>query len=411
MGWPAVKILVLSFYYPPDLSAGSFRATALVEALAERAGPGAEVDVVTTLPNRYRSFAVTAPERERGDAASVMRIALPAHRSGMTDQSRAFLAYARGVARELRGRRYDVVVATSGRLMTAALGAWVAPRVGARLYLDIRDIFADTIQEVAPGIVGRLAGPVFSQLERWAIRRAAGVNLVSRGFAEYFGRRYPGRRFAFFTNGIDDEFIESSRMARGAGIVSTAPATGEGASRDAITVLYAGNVGEGQGLHAILPELAQRMGPRVRFQVVGDGGRREALARALADRGVSSVTLCDPVSRPELLRLYDAADVLFLHLNDHASFRRVLPSKLFEYAALGKPVWAGVAGYAAEFVRGEIENAAVFPPCDAERAEHAFASLRLERMPRSRFIETYARSRISRALADDVLSVARASGR
>src|SRR5690606_20974336 len=39
-----MKLLLLTFYYPPDLSAGSFRAAALVEALMRTGGPNVEVD-------------------------------------------------------------------------------------------------------------------------------------------------------------------------------------------------------------------------------------------------------------------------------------------------------------------------------------------------------------------------------
>jgi hypothetical protein len=46
-----MRLLVLSFYYQPDLGAGSFRTTALVRALREHT-PSTMVDVVTTLPNR-----------------------------------------------------------------------------------------------------------------------------------------------------------------------------------------------------------------------------------------------------------------------------------------------------------------------------------------------------------------------
>ena len=48
-----------------------------------------------------------------------------------------------------------------------------------------------------------------------------------------------------------------------------------------------------------------------------------------------------------------STDVLFLHLNDYSAFRKVIPSKIFEYAATGKPIVAGVSGYAAEFLRHE----------------------------------------------------------
>lgn len=48
-----VKFLLITFYYTPDLSTGSFRAGALVNALLERIGPDARIDIVTTTPHRY----------------------------------------------------------------------------------------------------------------------------------------------------------------------------------------------------------------------------------------------------------------------------------------------------------------------------------------------------------------------
>jgi glycosyltransferase involved in cell wall biosynthesis len=393
-----VKILVVSFYFHPDLSAGSFRTTALVDSLCQLAPAGSTIDVLTTLPQRYHSFTAEAPEREERGAVSIRRMVLPGHQGGIVDQSRAFLSFARQASREVASRPHDVVFATSSRLMTAVLGAWLALRTRAALYLDIRDIFVDTIGDVMPGAVAALTKPLFSTLERWAVGRADRVNLVSRGFARYFEPRYPRQSFTYFTNGIDDEFMPAGDT----------PAPARPATNGApLTVLYAGNIGEGQGLHVILPALARRMGRGVRFQIIGDGGRRRALEQALAATGVDNVELRPPVPRDELLRLYRRADVLFLHLNAYAAFEKVLPSKIFEYAALGKPVWAGVSGHAAEFIGTEVPNAAVFRPCDVDGAVQTFAGLVLEDRPRAAFLAKYSRAAISRAMARDVLSIAR----
>ncbi len=397
MGKRRVKILVLSFYYAPDLSAGSFRATALVESLRRRLPEGTEIDVVTTLPNRYHSFTAEAPERERNGAVSIRRLVLPNHKSGMLDQSKAFLSFARGAAGAVASE-YDLVFATSSRLMTAVLGTWIARRTNARLYLDLRDIFVDTISDVAAKPIAWLTKSFFSTLERWAVSRADTVNLVSRGFAPYFETRYPGKAFKYFTNGVDDEFLAPVA-------VISRPTVDERADRP-IVVLYAGNLGEGQGLHVIIPALALRMGARIRFQIIGDGGRKRELEQALAASRVTTVELRAPVPRAELLQLYRAADVLFLHLNDYDAFRKVLPSKIFEYAATGKPVWAGVSGHAAEFVRTEVSNAAVFHPCDVDDAVRSFEQLTLTDAPRPEFLMRHSRARISREMAADLLALA-----
>jgi glycosyltransferase involved in cell wall biosynthesis len=388
-----MKLLILSFYYPPDLCAGSFRAAALVAALRERANADLDLEVVTTIPNRYRSFAQQAARVEIIDGVRIKRIPLPVHSSDMLGQSRAFVHFASQALEHLRGQQFDLVFATSSRLMTAVLGAWVARRMRTPLYLDIRDIFVDTLKDVLPPLLRWPAKHVFALLERWTMRRATRINLVSRGFEHYFRERYRDRPLAWFTNGIDEEFLEPPPSA--------APIQ----RGEKVTILYAGNIGEGQGLHTLLPGLAVALRDRAHFIVIGDGGRRAALQAALPPQ-VDNVELREPVSRRELLGAYRSADILLLHLAAHAAFEKVLPSKIFEYAALGKPILAGVSGYAARFIRDEVSNAAVFPPGQVAQAVAALQTLELADRPRPEFAAKYARANIARAMADDILALA-----
>lgn len=386
-----MRLLLLSFYFAPDLSAGSFRATALVKALRQQLPPGSHIDVLTTMPNRYQSFSQAALEIESEPGLEIRRIALPSHSSDMRGQSRAFVTFAREAKKITRHRDYDLVFATSSRLMTAALGAWIARRKRVPLYLDIRDMFVETISEVLSGPAAWPLKQILSRVEAWTMRSATRINVVSAGFSAYFQSQYPKVPLAVFTNGIDDEFLD----------VPARPAADT--NDDSVVILYAGNLGEGQGMHHIVPGMARSLAGRARFVVYGDGGRRRELEAAVAD--LPNVELRKPVQRSELIAAYQAADVLFLHLGDYVAFHKVLPSKLFEYAALGKPVLAGVAGYAARFVREEISNSAVFAPCDVAAGVAAFDSLQLIDGPRRDFIQKYSRTSIANAMASDILSV------
>jgi|SRR5579884_306073 len=247
-----LRILVLSFYYHHDLSAGSIRTTALIKALTEKLPKGAYLGLVTTLPNRYRSFSSECSEIETHPGLEIRRIRLPGHSSGMIAQSRAFFYFAKEVKRYVASRQYNLVYATSSRLKTAALGAWVARRKKAKLYLDIRDLFVDTIKHVLPRRLMLLTRPFFSLIERWTIQQAEKINFVSGGFKPYFDDRYPSLQCSFFTNGIDEEFIGAVTRLK-----KPSP------NHSLLTVLYAGNIGEGQGLHAIVPILAKRMRGRI----------------------------------------------------------------------------------------------------------------------------------------------------
>ena len=389
------RILVLTFYFEPDLCAGSFRVTPLVHALRDLAGPEFEIDVVTTMPNRYASYKKQSPpleERPR-PGLRVRRIALPVHRSGMVDQAVSFLFFATGIKKLVKRESYDLVFASSSRLMTAYLASRIASATKARLYLDIRDIFVENMEAVVPNGLFRLIRPWFNMLERAAFRQADRINLISPAFHDYFSN-FPKEKLTFYTNGIDEDFIFPEEKT-----------TNPSPRNAPLTVLYAGNIGEGQGLHEVLPPLAERLGNEVRFQVIGDGGRRVQLATELERRKVRNVDWIAPVERKELVTRYRNADVLFLHLNDYPAFRRLLPSKLFEYAATGKPIWAGLCGYSRKFANEEVGHCSVFKSGNVDEGIEAFRKLRLENQPRTEFIEKYRRRTLDEALAQNILSL------
>jgi glycosyltransferase involved in cell wall biosynthesis len=391
-----MKILLLTFYYPPDLCAGSFRAGALVRALLDAGGGDLEIDVVTTVPNRYSTHKVEAPRFEKTGPVTIHRFPLLSHKSGMLDQAIAFSMFASQVGLWGIGKRWDLVVATSSRLMTAVLGAGVSGLARAPLYLDIRDLFADTMEDLLRGKATHRLVPALRKLERWTIGRAGRVNVVSEGFLSYLRAVQPRHDYRTFSNGVDDEFL-SADFAPPARSASSIP-----------LVLYAGNIGEGQGLHEFLAEAAVKCAGRARFRIVGDGGRRAALIESLQRHNVSNVELVNAVSRDRLIEHYREADILFLHLNDHRAFTNVLPSKIFEYAVTGKPILAGVAGYAARFIQANVVGAEVFAPCNVLEMNSALDALTASStvFDRSDFRNQFSRRQIMRAMAEDIMAFA-----
>ena len=392
-----MRLLILSFYYPPDLGPGALRARSIVDALiddsAQTTDPCFCIDVLTTKPNRYHSFSLNSIQKETSGNVRIHRYSMPMHRSGMLDQSFAFLFYAYAVWKKVKRKEYDIVIATSSRLATATLGAYAANKCKAKLYLDIRDLFTDTIKDVYRNSPIVAMMPAFKWLERWTFNQADRINVVSPGFILHVLAVNPSIEPRVFTNGIDKEFILRNRSAN----------TGN----HSYTVVYAGNLGHGQGLHLILPLVAKKFEGLVTFRVFGDGGQRSALLSKLIEIGVVNVEILNPISRTDLIFEYSQADILFVHLNDHAAFRNVLPSKVFEYGATGKPILAGLSGHAAEFTRAYVNGAEVFRPCNAVEME---AKLRIllagpKYFDRSAFCEQFDRTEIMRKMADDIVDL------
>jgi glycosyltransferase involved in cell wall biosynthesis len=230
-------------------------------------------------------------------------------------------------------------------------------------------------------------------IENWTFDYAKHINLISGGFRTYFSK-FNNTEFTFFTNGIDEEFLATKPAAEKSEKVGNRK-----------TIVYAGNIGEGQGLHKVIPQAAKELGSEFEFIIIGDGGTKKLLQDEIENLSTSNVVLEKPVNRKELQGIYNNADYLFIHLNDYPAFRKVLPSKIFELATFGKPIIAGVSGFAAEFIKNEVSDSFVFDPCDVKSLTVFLKNDNLKRnINRDAFIQKFKRCSINDEMAKSILA-------
>ncbi len=389
------RIVYLSFYFQPDLCAGSFRNSSLVFELARKVkAQDVFIDVYTTSPNRYSSFEISAPHFEQIGNVNIHRIFLPTYKSGILNQILSFRKYFSEVMNLNKNKPSDLVFASSSRLFTAFLGYKLAAKINAPLYLDIRDIFVDTISDVFKSRILKVGIlPFLKSIEKRTFNYASHINLISGGFKEYFSK-FDNPNYTFFTNGIDEEFLKYY-----------VPIYKNKSPKDKKTIVYAGNIGEGQGLHKIVPQAARLLGRSFEFIIIGDGGAKSLLQTEIKRLGLKNVILKNPLKRAELKSIYSDSDYLFLHLNDYSAFRKVLPSKIFELATFNKQIIAGVSGFAADFIKNEVLHSFVFDPCNVDQlVSYLRGNDNSKVINRDSFKLKYQRSFINKSMAESIIS-------
>jgi glycosyltransferase involved in cell wall biosynthesis len=394
-----MKIVFFTFYYPPDLCAGSFRSVALSQALSKKIDSNDELHIITTHPNRYASYKALANNIELDGKVTIHRILVPGHQSGMLSQARTFGVYAISAYKLCKQINPSFLIGTTSRLMTGVLTGVSAHQLGCRYFIDLRDIFSESISDLFSRknrILGGVSKKIFSFFEKKLFYSASGVNVVSEGFPEYFQKEgVDTSNWSFFPNGVDYEFTKLTNKKNTI-------------SEKNKIILYAGNIGGGQGLELILPYVAKKIGNNYRFLVVGDGGMRVALEERLKYENIDNVEILPPVRREKLIEYYQNADILFLHLNNIPALRRVLPSKIFEYTALRKPIVAGLDGYSAKFLKDNTPYATIFNPGNVNQCVNSIKeaeSLKINEDKINNFIEKYAREKIMEKMATHILSI------
>ena len=388
-----MKLLFLSFYYEPDLSACSFRSTALVKSLSKKLCEDDEIEVITTMPNRYKSLRNPALPFEEIGNVKIHRIDLPDYKIKFLDQAIAFITYWINVKKLIKNQEYDLIFVTSGRFFSAFLGAIIANNTKIPFYLDIRDILSDGISDVVKSKFAKFfLIPFIKSAEKFSVLSATHLNLVSEGFKDSFD--FYNGKITFFTNGIDEDFLEND--------FETSFNCNQNKPK---IITYAGNIGEGQGLEKIIPEAAKRLKGKYVFNIIGDGGTKRKLSNKLSDLQIDNVNLINPVNRNELLKYYQESDFLFLHLNNYEAFKKVLPSKIFEYGAIGKPIIAGVDGYARKFIKEHLEDALIFEPSNVEELVEVLENYEPKLISREDFIERFNREAIFDEMTDSILEL------
>ncbi len=343
------------------------------------------------------------PKYEKLGNINIVRFYTPEHKNSFLRQFISYCYFAISALKHayFNRKNYDCIFATSSRLGTGFLGYLLSKITRKSLNLDVRDIFSDNIKSLQffKGPIGQILVKIFKSIEKCIINHAKWTNFVSPGFFTYDHIKKLEKNIHFFTNGIDEIFINNRKT-----ISKTIHSKVDDRP---INITYAGNIGFGQGLELIALPLATHYKDKIHIQLIGDGSSVDLIKKGIANKGINNIQLIPPVNRLKLLEYYNNTDMFLLQLNDIPAFKKVLPSKIFDYGSFDKPMLAGVKGVANTFIKEHLPTSYLFDPGDIGSVikyidsiiENGFPSINNEV-----FIEKYSRSNIMNDMLKSIVS-------
>jgi glycosyltransferase involved in cell wall biosynthesis len=278
------------------------------------------------------------PQRELVEGVRVHRLPVRHERRRgpvrMALEYLAFLLLATAKVAQLDAARRYPLVHVSNPPDLLVLAGLVAKLRGARVILDVHDLTPDLFEwRFGTSGGGRLARRLLLAQERLALRLADRVMTVHGSCADVLADRGSHSRQAIVIvmNTADEQLL---------GGVERPPSS---RWHDPVRVVYHGSLTELYGVHVLIGAFARGdLARRATLTIVGDGDQRDALVRQADRLGIrSSVRFSDgylPIS--EALAAVAACDIGVVPLLGLPINRFSLPSKLFEYVALGLPVVA-----------------------------------------------------------------------
>ncbi len=403
-----MKIWLFTHNFPPEVNACANRA---FEHGKYWARSGVELEVFTDVPhfpegrvyNGYRN-------RYTEEYVEGMRIhRVPSFIAANRRKIRRILSYVSymisAVVLSLRtGRKPDVVLATSPQIFTGVAGYLVSRALGRPFVLEVRDLWPQSIKAVKAinlSFVLKLIQIVVDYL----YRRADLIVIVSEGFrSAILSSGISEERVVYVPNGIDDEALPERIEPDSQALIKERYGL-----TNKFVFAYVGTVGMAHGLEVMINAARTNQDEQVHFLIVGAGADWDSL-QALTT-GLSNCSVLQKLDRQEALSLLAACDASFIHLRDNPTFRTVIPSKMFEAMALGKPILLGVEGQAAKLLERAQAGLTLKPECP-EDLNRAIAELRMNTRDYGengrRFVTKYhSRCKLSSSLLEHIRSLLR----
>jgi len=339
---PVKRILFLTDNFPPEVNAP---ATRTYEHAREWVGKGYEVTVITCAPNFphgkvYEGFENRLVNREEKDGIKVIRVwTYITANEGFLKRILDYISFA--VMAFLAGLwvRTDIIVATSPQFFTAVAARWLSFFKFKPWIMEVRDLWPESIAAVGAMNEGRIY-KFLEWVELRLYRSAKKIIVVTDTFKRKISARgIDGSKIDVHKNGVildlfeprlkDKKLMELNPQFHGKKVFA-----------------YIGTHGMAHGLSFILnslPKLQESLS-QAHFLFIGEGAEKENLLKQAEDLKLTNVTFMPFVPKYEVVRYLSLMDVALVNLKKSDTFKTVIPSKIFEAAALQKPILLGLEG-------------------------------------------------------------------
>lgn len=348
---------------------------------------GFEVEVVTGFPNcpggkLYPGYKLRLLQREKIDGVNITRLPLyPSHNGSSLKRVINYISF--GLSSIIYGlflaKKPDIIYAYHPPLTTgiAALILRFVRRVP--VIYDIQDMWPDTL--AATGMLKNKKLLNFIDFVCRCVYKFSDKILVLS----------PGFKLMLIERGVAaDKITVIYNWCNETGLnVLNSTYLNELVTNNNFRVMFAGNMGQAQGLSTVLDaaEKLSRVRSDVSFILLGTGTAIEQIKQQIREKNITNVICLPRVPMDEVNGFLDAADVLLVHLRDDPLFRITIPSKTQAYMAAGKPILMAVRGDAADLIEAAGCGVVAIPENAESLVEAVLKLVELSKAERQRIGE------------------------
>ncbi len=341
-----MKILFITDNFPPEVNAP---ATRTFDHCQEWVKKGMEVTVVTCAPNFpvgkvFKGYTNKWYQVEYMKGIKVIRVwSFIAANKGSFIRILDFISFAITSFIASLFIKTDIIIATSPQFFTAVSGCFAAFCKRKPWIMEVRDMWPESIVAVGAMKPGFLLS-CLEWVELFLYRNANTLVVLTDAFKKKIIQKgIAARKIKVVKNGVNLKHFRPNGQKKN--LLKSLHLEGK------FVVGYIGTHGMAHQLAFIL-DCASSANKDVHFLFLGEGAEKEKLLKKHRREQIDNATFLSAVSKEEIPNYIDIIDVALVNLKKCDTFKSVIPSKIFENAAMLKPILLGVDGES----RGIIES-------------------------------------------------------
>lgn len=358
-----MRILFLTDNFPPEVNAPASRT---FEHCREWVKMGMKVTVITCAPNFpqgkvYEGYKNKLYQKEEIEGITVIRVwSYITANEGFIKRILDYVSYAMTATIAALFQRCDLIIATSPQFFTAVAGHMVSFLKRKPWIMEVRDLWPESIRAVGAMKPGRLYH-FLEKLELFLYKKAQKIVVVTDSFRENLIQRgVPSEKITVIKNGVlldhyqptakDPELLRSLAL------------------ENKFIVTYLGTHGMAHALDFIIRS-AQKLPDNVCVLLIGDGAEKNNLIALKEKLAAKNIYMLPSVPKSSIGNYIAISDVALVNLRKSDTFKGVIPSKIFENAAMMKPVLLGVEGESKAIIEKYNAGVCFEPENEAELTE------------------------------------------
>ena len=336
-----MKLLFLTDNFPPEVNAPANRT---YEHCKEWVKTGVDVTVITCAPNFpkgevFSGYKNKLIQKENIDGIKVIRVwSYITANEGFVKRILDYISFALMAFSVGLFVKTDLIIATSPQFFTALAGRWLSVFKGKKWVFEVRDLWPESI--IAVGAMERnRAIRCFEWLEKRLYLSADHIIVVTDTFKKKISERgIDPDKISVFKNGANlDLFKPQGKKVE---------LEEELKLQNKTVFAYIGTHGMAHGLNFILDSIKslEESHPQLAFLFIGDGAEKKNLLKQAEDLKLKNAIFVDSVGKKQVVAYLSLMDVALVNLRKSDTFKTVIPSKIFEAAAMEKPILLGLEG-------------------------------------------------------------------